>query len=885
MRPIGNNPQSLPTVPSERAPARTGASRRLEIELETLQITPSRPSTSGHAGTSAGGPVINHGAVITADEGQEGKFLSEDEQKFPSEHYSWRGSHFSESERLSTDGIQPGRHSTGSMQPGRHSYTGEPSRPRGRIDWKDLFPDTNETSKRFESKRNSVEGGRPSYVEHRVNWEDLFPETNETSKRFESKRPSVDEENIWHDSEEEFRNDEPLFIDNLREQDEVFYDSPEHLPGQAEPSPRMAKMRNFAKKYQAEMEAKKEVSAEKQEKMLAFYQAVQEQLKNPDVNKRDFKVALDRLGETLNLNWKEMERGTSTAGKAYPFSSLLPNAVMSWIPSAIGAFAKGNKLTVAKAVAGLQTMVSVSSPVINAVSHLSVVTAMDLMYRTNSKVRPETVGALPLDKATKLLNAAESKLEKLTEIVNKFDENTPLNEREAAGHAMEAAIEDLAFAMNEYGSSAAAAKINQDGQFWQNWTARFPRTMMNGVAAFYSAIARDPKTAFVIQIAGVAATTLSQFFAAQKDGNNKLKQQLVTMMSVMDFRTDEGKQLPPGQEIGPQHMDVKKLAAQFEGPFEARVKLATASFGAEKRHALEEMAGILGVSATEVHAKYFKRNQEFPGVFPLYSTLTLDKKEKLNDLEKSIQGIDEDLTHLKNGDWHRIDPKRLEIVEELMESANESGNNPSEATASKLFPFFPVTFKSPTKLGFTYTARAAFRSGQEKLGLPEEAIPMLAQKLGSYFQMFIGGSSTPQLVSAFLKLYTEMERHKRKDEDWQIPPEIRYPIMTVALSISLAAAFGSAPGINVKNAYRGRLRKDTADGKINIPLGAGKGIASGTWWKRLGHNYWQSMQALPRGWSQDFKGGRAASRGTQRLDKGKATRERLLADIQPDENA
>ena len=88
-----------------------------------------------------------------------------------------------------------------------------------------------------------------------------------------------------------------------------------------------------------------------------------------------------------------------------------------------------------------------------------------------------------------------------------------------------------------------------------------------------------------------------------------------------------------------------------------------------------------------------------------------------------------------------------------------------------------------------------------------------------------------------------------------------------------AAAFGSAPGINVKVSYRGKLAKWTADGKVEIPARA-KSSASGAWWKKQG-DYLRSMVALPVGWGQDYSAPWAAKRGAKTAEQGKATADRL----------
>lgn len=621
---------------------------------------------------------------------------------------------------------------------------------------------------------------------------------------------------------------------------------------------------DFGERLQRESERKANVSPAD---VHRYCIAVRKELDKKDVASRDWREAQELLGKALGIDWQEVKKGNDNAGKVYPFSSFISQAILSWVPSAFSAFAPANSPGKAAAALAMQTAVTLGSPLVNAVSHLATFPAQELLYRGACKVRPETAGAPTLAEAERMLRAAEAEIDAAQREYENLGDDAPLGDREAIqarlGPALEAAID-------AYGKSIAVARINQEGQFWQNLIARCVRTVINGAASMYGLSTGDAKTAFWIQFGGMVATQVSSQFASQWDATNKLNQQLVTMMQVIDVRKADARSLP-ACDLRPEHMDVAILAKQMEWPYEARIRLAKQLFTIDKKWVDQEIArtehGLSLVGARQLamlrdragtadeqandRAKLAALQKKID------RRLTPEQRTRIDSLKEESQQIALDIERLKSSaDWKDMAPARRAALQSLMETADET-------TVA-----FPYNFmKTPTER--TRLARMATLIGARRLSAAEEALPMIDQKFGAYFQMILGGSSTPQLVSASLRFITQVIRQKTNDPRYSLPAGLKFPLGAANIVIGALAAFSSAALINEKTSQRGALRAAEAGGALDLPVGFKSGLQNLDYWKLFGTNMVKSSFALPQGWYREFMAHRAGASAAETLKRSR----------------
>ncbi len=581
------------------------------------------------------------------------------------------------------------------------------------------------------------------------------------------------------------------------------------------------------KRYQNELRRRHAISEQNIDAAKALYVAyhhMTEQMQaNPaSVTRQDIDRVMTLAEKFFEVDWR---RDTRAAGHAYQCVSH-PSSLLSLIPSAYYALSNDNPVSKAKLALVAQVIYSVFSFVPPAISHSIVFHWQSRSMLQAAKTTSDSVKTPTLKAAIDELTEATEQFERVAGMMHGEERNntstrlladTDPAHRDTAFHD---AYRRLLAARGECAKVESKFGIEQ-AALYNTTIVRGLRVVVGLAAALISFLTANPKYGLYALALGAVGAMIAQAFAGLPDTANKAAAQLRTMPRAVDVLDKAGiTQRSPvtADDISRDDLDqfIKTLAREsLSGPIEIRVGAVQKRLEYEKRLVAQQIARIHGARDCDsfIRLAYLaKRADELtPDDERERDTLARQYARPLSGARQrdyeaclsKVVALEKDIAALAKPDWDALSSEGKSILMREMEAYDEPG--------------------------IFLQAALILKEGLSDLAKPEQVCPLAINKCVQAFTMILGGSSTPQLISAVMRLVTQLVAHQRNAPDYQLP---RWTVLFLILG-SMLALYGSKmgpPAATHTVQLRSDLKKRLEEGTLNIPAGW-RMYSSAAYWK------------------------------------------------------
>lgn len=581
------------------------------------------------------------------------------------------------------------------------------------------------------------------------------------------------------------------------------------------------------KRYQSELRRRHAISERNIDAAKALYVAYhrmmeQMQADPASVTRQDIDRVMTLAEEFFEVDWR---RDTRAAGHAYQCVSH-PSSLLALIPSAYYALSNDNPVSKAKLALVAQVIYSVFSFVPPTISHSIVFHWQSRSMLQAAKTTSDSVKTPTLKAAIDELTEATEQFERVAELMHGEErDNTSIRLLTDPDHARrDTAFHDayrrLLAARGECAKVESKFAIEQ-AALYNTTIVRGLRVVVGLAAALISFLTANPKYGLYALALGAVGTMIAQAFAGLPDTANKAAAQLRTTPRAVDILDKAGiTQRSPvtADDISREDLDqfIKTLAQEsLAGPIEIRVGAVKKRLEYEKRLVAQQIATIHGARDCDsfIRLAYLARRAD---------ELTLDEERERDTLARQyaqplsgarqrdyeaclskVVALERDIAVLEEPDWSALSSEGKSVLMREMEAYDKPGILPAAALILK--------------------------EGLSDLAKPEQVCPLAINKCVQAFTMILGGSSTPQLISAVMRLVTQLVADQRNAPDYQLP---RWTVLFLILG-SMLALYGSRmgpPAATHTVQLRSDLKKRLEEGTLNIPAGW-RMYSSAAYWK------------------------------------------------------
>ena len=610
---------------------------------------------------------------------------------------------------------------------------------------------------------------------------------------------------------------EPRALSSFRLHEERLSPGPEDTEG----------VLRMQKRYQNELRKRHALNERNigaaRELYLAYHRMMAQMQADPaSVTRQDIDRVMTLAEEFFEVDWK---RDTRMAGHAYQCVSH-PSSLLALIPSAYYALSNDNPLSKAKLALVAQVIYSVFSFVPPTISH-------SIVFHWQSRSMLQAARTTSDSVKTPTLKAA---IDELTEATEQFERVAGMMHGEERGNTRARLLADTDHAHRDTAFHDAYRRLlaargecaKVESKFAIEQAALYNTTIVRGLrvvvglaAALISFLTANPKYGLYALAIGAVGTMIAQAFAGLPDTASKAAAQLRTTPRAVDVLDKAGiTQRSPvtADDIGHDDLDqfIKTLAQEtLTGPIEIRVGAVQKRLEYEQRLAAQQIARIHGARDCDsfIRLAYLaKRADELaPDEERERDTLARQYAQPLSGARQRdyeaclsrVAALEKDIAALREPDWGALSNEGKSVLMREMEAYDEVGILPKAALILK--------------------------EGLSDLAKPEQVCPLAINKCVQAFTMILGGSSTPQLISAVMRTVQQHVAGDRNDPGYQLP---RWTVLFLVLG-SMLALYGSRmgpPAATHTVQLRSDLKKRLEEGALNIPAGW-RMYSSAAYWK------------------------------------------------------
>jgi hypothetical protein len=559
-----------------------------------------------------------------------------------------------------------------------------------------------------------------------------------------------------------------------------------------------------------EKEKKDFTSPEKQQEVLNLFKLRQQELDKTNPAERNWTPAMEKFGEIFGRPLEEVRAGAKNAGNIYPFSWGVSQVLLSCTPSLLSAYLPlPSSVAASRLGVSLQGLVAAATPMVNTFVHMAVVPGQEALYNGNI---PKLKGVPGMDQANAGVAKAHHELKTAKQSLDEARANPGGNHDIAElENLVNQACKSLEDALSAHDGSIETEKIQVKGQGYQD-LGRAARSVLNSAAAFYGIATGDTKTAAIAQTAAMLGTTAYGVWASRKDAVNKMDQQMITMLTLTDFRNEAGKANAPGA-LTVEHMDCDLLAKQLELPGEIILKHAAEYFKTQKDLLEQSIAGAHGVTLAESRERSTLMSKNQDNSISDSESLRLGEinkkykeelpsngkiREQVTKWEGEVNQYKQTLENLKSENFDQIPKEHQKVLEVLV------GVQQDKEKTGWNMPF--------------NLAKASSMIGGARQAQVDQGAPMAVQKTTQTMtNMVVGGNATMQMLSAGLREFQNEWRSHSGNPNYELPMAVRATAASVGTVVNFVASQSSPQSHCQQGKFQKRSKRRRCRGQKFLP--------------------------------------------------------------------
>jgi hypothetical protein len=524
----------------------------------------------------------------------------------------------------------------------------------------------------------------------------------------------------------------------------------------------------------------------------------------------------------FGVDWR---RDTRAAGHVYQCVSH-PSSLLALVPSAY--YALGNDSPSRKAQMALiaQVIYAVFSFVPPTIAHSVVFQWQSRSMLQAAKTTSDSIKTPTLKAAIDELAEATEEFERIANAMHGQGHDDSRQRLTAdmgpadGGRAFHAAYQRLLAARGVCAKLESKFSIEQ-AALYNTTIVRGFRVVTGLAAALVSFLSENPKYGLYALAAGAVSTMIAQAFAGLPDTANKAAAQLRTTPRAVDVLDKAGiAHRAPATVADIRRDDLDRFIASLAheslaGPIEIRVGAVQKRLEFERRLLAQRIARIFGSRDCDSFIRLDYLNKENAGLTPeerrerdalarqYAQPLSSAKQRDYGTCLEKMATLEKDMAALMEPDWSALSTAGKGILMREMEAYE----NPRSFAAAALI----------------------LKEGLSDLAKPEQVCPLAINKCVQAFTMILGGSSTPQLISAIMRLVRQLVANDRNEHGYQLPRRT----MAFLILGTMLALYGSRmgpPAATHTVQIRSDLKKRLGQGTLNIPAGW-RMYSSAAYWK------------------------------------------------------